>query len=289
MQRCLAGRNEQQARRGTIFAAYLKLLPFFIFMIPGLIAYALANSGKIQLAQSDQAFPTLVKTLLPVGLRGILAGGILAALMSSLASVYNACSTLFTLDIYQKIKPQTSDKELVKVGRITTAVVVVLGMAWIPLMRGISDILYQYLQSVQSYLAPPIAAVFLLGVFSKRINGKGAITTMVVGFIIGILRIVLELTKSHLSGILYTFATINFLYFCIFLFVFSVTLLIVVSLLSAKPSEVQLNGLTYATTVAADKATSRASWNTLDLVLSLIILVFIVAVFIYFSPLGIVG
>ena len=207
VQRCLAGRDEQQARRGTIFAAYLKLLPFFIFLIPGLIAYALMNSGKIQLADSNQAFPTLVKTLLPVGLRGILAGGILAALMSSLASVYNACSTLFTLDIYKKIKPKTTDKELVKVGRITTAAVVVLGMVWIPMMKGISPILYQYLQSVQSYLAPPIASVFLLGVFFKRINGTGALTTMVVGFIIGLLRIFLELIRSHLSGFLYAFAT----------------------------------------------------------------------------------
>jgi SSS family solute:Na+ symporter len=289
VQRCLAARNEQQARRGTIFAAYLKLLPFFIFLIPGLIAYALANSGKIVLAQSDQAFPTLVKVLLPVGIRGILAGGILAALMSSLAAVYNACSTLFTLDIYQKIKPQTSDKELVKVGRITTAAVVVLGMAWIPLMKGISDVLYQYLQSVQSYLAPPIAAVFLLGVFSKRINGRAAIITMVVGFIIGLLRIALELLKDHLSGFLYAFATVNFLYFCIFLFVLSVTMLIVISLLSERPSEVQLNGLTYATTVKADRDTSRASWNTRDVVLSLIVLVIIVSVFIYFSPLGIAG
>jgi SSS family solute:Na+ symporter len=221
--------------------------------------------------------------------RGILAGGILAALMSSLAAVYNACSTLFTLDIYKKIKPHTTDKELVKVGRITTAVVVVLGMVWIPMMKGISPVLYQYLQSVQSYLAPPIASVFLLGVFFKRINGTGALTTMVVGFIIGLLRIFLELIKDNLSGFLYAFATLNFLYFCIFLFVFSVCLLVVVSLLTAKPSEVQLNGLTYSTTVAADKAKSRASWNTTDLVLSLIVLVFIVAVFLYFSPLGIVA
>jgi SSS family solute:Na+ symporter len=287
VQRCLAGRNEQQARRGTLFAAYLKLLPFFIFMIPGLIAYVLANSGKIVLPQSDQAFPVLVKALLPVGLRGLLAGGILAALMSSLAAVYNACSTLFTMDIYQKIKPQSTGPQLVKVGRITTAVVVVLGLAWIPLMKGISDVLYQYLQSVQSYLAPPIAAVFLLGVFSKRINGKGAITAMVVGFIIGILRIVLELNKGNLSGILYSFATVNFLYFCIFLFLFSVGLLIIVSLLTEKPSEEQLNGLTYATTVAEDKAKSRASWNKLDVILSVIVVIIIISAFIYFSPLGV--
>ena len=289
VQRCLAGRNEQQARRGTIFAAYLKMLPFFVFLIPGLMAYALARSGKIQLAQADQAFPTLVKTLLPVGLRGLLAGGILAALMSSLASVYNACSTLFTLDIYQKIKPHTTEKELVKVGRIATATVVLLGTLWIPVMKGISDTLYQYLQSVQSYLAPPIAAVFLLGVFVPRINGKGALAAMVSGFLVGILRIVLELCRHSLSGFLYAFATINFLYFCILLFIFSIVVMIVVSLLTERPSESQLNGLTYRTTVAADKAQSRASWNKRDVVLSLAIVVFIVLIFAYFSPLGIAG
>ena len=289
VQRCLAARDERQARRGTIFASYLKLFPFFIFMIPGLIAYALASSGKIQLPQSDQAFPTLVKALLPTGLRGILAGGVLAALMSSLAAVYNACSTLFTMDIYQKIKPHMTEKELVKVGRIATAAVVVLGMVWIPLMKGISDILYQYLQSVQSYLAPPIAAVFLLGVFSRRINGKGAFTAMVVGFILGILRIVLELVKNHLSGILYTFATINFLYFCILLFLFSIAVMVIVSLLTEKPSFEQLNGLTYATTVAEDKEKSRATWSRFDVVLSLIVVAVVVTAFIYFSPLGVAG
>src|SRR5215212_6000585 len=215
VQRCLAARDEKQARRGTIFAAYLKLLPFFIFMIPGIIAYSLHQQGKLQLGDANQAFPTLVRELLPVGLRGLLAGGLLAALMSSLASVYNACSTLFTMDIYKKIKPQADNKELVRVGRITTTVVVVLGMVWIPLMSKISGVLYQYLQSVQSYLAPPIAAVFLLGVFSKRINAKGASGAMVIGFVIGVIRIILELNKESLTGFLHSFATVNFLYFCI--------------------------------------------------------------------------
>jgi SSS family solute:Na+ symporter len=166
--------------------------------------------------------------------------------------------------------------------------VVVLGLVWIPVMRGISDILYQYLQSVQSYLAPPIAAVFLLGVFSKRINATGAFTTMIVGFIIGLLRIGLELMRGSLTGILHAFATVNFLYFCIFLFVFSITLLVVVSLLTEKPSEAQLAGLTYATTVKEDRAASRRSWNKWDVILSAFVVVFIIAVFIYFSPFGIV-
>ena len=174
-------------------------------------------------------------------------------------------------------------------GRITTAIVVILGMIWIPLMSRISGVLYQYLQSVQSYLAPPIAAVFLLGVFSKRINSKGAFTAMVVGFLIGMLRIILELNRDSLSGFALTFATINFLYFCIILFLISIAILIIVSLFTEKPSEEQLNGLTFATTVSADKAASRASWNATDVWLSSIAIVLVVGIFIYFSPLGIAG
>ncbi|MFM9653621.1 sodium:solute symporter family transporter, partial [Streptomyces galilaeus] len=134
VQRCLAAKNEKEARRGTIFAAYLKLMPFFIFLIPGLIAYALEAQGKLILEDTNIAFPTMVKELMPMGLRGLLAGGLLAALMSSLASVYNACSTLYTIDIYKERHPHASEKQLVKVGRIATGVVVLLGMAWIPLM-----------------------------------------------------------------------------------------------------------------------------------------------------------
>ncbi len=287
VQRCLAGKNEQEARRGTIFAAYLKLFPFFIFLVPGLIAVAMVNQGKLVLTDNNAAFPTLVKEIMPLGLRGLLAGGLLAALMSSLASVYNACSTLFTMDIYQKIKPQASNKELVKVGRIATGVVVILGMVWIPLMGRISGTLYQYLQSVQSYLAPPIAAVFLLGVFFKRLNAQGAYTAMVVGFILGIIKLSLELFKGDLTGILYQFATINFLYFCIYLFLFSIAIMVIVSLLTPKPDAAQINGLTFATTVAEDRAASRASWNKWDVILSLIVVAIIVSVFVYFSPLGI--
>ncbi|MBU9937136.1 MAG: sodium:solute symporter [Ferruginibacter sp.] len=294
VQRCLAGRNEQQARRGTIFAAYLKLLPFFIFLIPGLIAYVLHAKGQLTLplnadGQTDYnaAFPAMVEQIMPMGLRGLLAGGLLAALMASLASVYNACSTLFTMDIYQKMKPEADEKELVRVGRIATGVVVILGMVWIPMMGRISSTLYTYLQSVQSYLAPPIAAVFLLGVFFKRLNAKGAYAAMVVGFVLGLIKLTLELFKNDLGGFLYDFATINFLYFCIYLFLFSIAVMVLVSLLTPKPSEEQIKGLTFATTVAEDKVASRASWNSLDVILSLIIVAIIVSVFIYFSPMGI--
>lgn len=291
VQRCLAARNEKEARRGTIFAAFLKLMPFFIFLIPGLIAYALHQQGKLELNDNNAAFPEMVKQIMPVGLRGVLAGGLLAALMSSLASVYNACSTLYTIDIYKKQHPEASEKQLVKVGRIATAVIVLLGMAWIPLMGRISSGLYDYLQSVQSYLAPPIAAVFLFGVFFKRLNASGAYSAMVAGFIVGLIKLTLQLLQDQLpaGGILHQFATINFLYFCIYLFLFSIVIMVVVSLLTPKPTEEQIRGLTFATTVAEDKAASRASWNKLDVILSLIVVAIIVSIFIYFSRWGIAG
>lgn len=287
VQRTLAAKNETQARRGTIWGAYLKLSPIFIFFVPGLIAYALAKSGQLELPTSDQAFPTLVKTLLPVGLRGLVAGGLLAALMSSLSSVFNSCSTLFTMDIYKKLKPDSSEKTLVFVGRVATAVVVVSGILWIPFMKYISGELYHYLQSVQSYIAPPIAAAFLLGLFWKRINANGAVTGLISGFVAAMVRLVLELRKESLGGFFYQFADLNFLYFAIFSFLGCVALMIVVSLFTAKPDYQKIQGLTYATTVAADKRKSRASWNYRDVILSLVIVVIIALILIYFSPIGI--
>jgi SSS family solute:Na+ symporter len=286
VQRVLAARSEQEARRGTIFAALLKLLPFWIFFIPGITAYALVKTGQLNLGTADQAFPTLVKTLLPTGLRGLVVGGLLAALMSSLAAVFNSCSTLFTMDIYKKIRPDAPEKKLVRVGRIATGVVVVTGLLWIPLMKFISGQLYHYLQSVQSYLAPPITAVFLLGVFWKRINARGANAALFGGFIIGMLRLIAELSKEHLSGWLYTFADVNFLYFSVYLFLISIALMVVVSMFSAAPSDEKIRGVTYATTFSEDKKASWASWTTRDVTLSLVVLVIIAMVMIYFSPLA---
>lgn len=285
VQRTLAAKNEAHGRRGTIFASYLKLLPFFIFIIPGVIAYALAKTGQLNLAAYDQAFPAMVKTLLPVGFRGLVVGGLLAALMSSLAAVFNSCSTLFTMDIYKKIKPKSSEKTLVLVGKIATGVVVICGILWIPLMKFISGELYHYLQSVQSYIAPPIAAVFILGLFWKRINSSGALAALIGGFMIGMLRLVAEINKEHLSGWFHTFADINFLYFCVYLFLVCIAMMIVISLVTKPPSDEKIQGLTYATTVAEDKKASRASWNMRDLILSLVILAIIALVLIYFSPL----
>ena len=248
-------------------------MPVFLFLIPGVIALVLKQRGEIHWDSPDQAFPVLMSNLLPSGLSGLVAAGLLAALMSSLASVFNSCSTLFTVDIYKKLRPDTPEKKLVNVGRIATLIVVVLGVLWIPIMANISGILYEYLQKVQSYIAPPIAAVFLLGVFHKRINQHGAFVTLLLGLIIGTVRITLELAKNFLDegGLLYQFATINFLTFGAYFFLFSVILLVGVSLATPAQSEEQVRGLTFGTLTEDQKTENKNSYNWVDVVASLIV------------------
>lgn len=247
VQRVLAARDLDNARGGTIFAGFLKLLPVVLFVIPGVIAHGLVQQGKLVLDRPDQALPALVTALLPAGLRGVVVAGLLAALMSSLSSVFNSCSTLMTFDIYRKIRPGASDKQLVVFGQASTGVLVVLALLWIPLMSRISGQLYQYLQSVQAYISPPIAAVFLLGLFWTRVNARGAMAALGTGFVLGALRLVLELKGGQSSGVVHSFATMNFLHFAALLFAICVAVLVLVSLTAPAPSRAQLAGLTYAT------------------------------------------
>jgi len=283
VQRTLAARNEKEARRGTIFAGFLKQLPLFLFILPGIIAIALVNSNQLVLKEYDQALPTLVMNLLPSGVRGLVAAGLLAALMSSLSAVFNSCSTLITIDFYKKLKPDVSESRLINVGRIATVIMVVLGLLWIPFMDYISGTLYKYLQSVQSYIAPPIAATFLLGVFHKRVNAKAAVSALGLGFVLGMVRLILELNKASLSGVFYWYADINFLHFAVYLFVFCVILMLVVSYITESPIYEKLNGLTFATTALEDKSALRNTWNKVDVILSLIIVAIIAAIYLYFT------
>ncbi len=211
--------------------------------------------------------------------------------MSSLAAVFNSSSTLFTIDIYKKLNPDTPEKKLVVIGRIATGVLVVLGIIWIPVMQMISSQLYHYLQSVQAYIAPPIAAVFLLGIFWKRLNAKGAIAALVGGFVVGMFRLIMEvmIDKLPLNSFLYHFANLNFLYFAVYLFLFSIVVLVGISYMSSAPDYNKISGLTYGTTVLSDKEVSRKSWSKMDLTLTLIVLVIIAIIMIYFSPIGMAG
>ena len=215
--------------RGAILGAAFKLSPVFIFLIPGMIAYSLNAKGMINLTSSDAAFSILVRELLPLGFKGLVVGGILAALMSSLASLFNSSATLFTVDFYLKFKPQAPEKELVRVGRIATVVVVILGILWIPVMKGLGKVLYAYLQDVQSLLAPGIAAVFLLGIASRKTTPMAGLVGLISGFILGMTRLALKVFAGGIShdGIIYkVFLSPNWLHYEIGLF-FLVILIII--------------------------------------------------------------
>ena len=283
VQRVLAARNLSEARRGTVFAGLLKLLPLFLFVIPGVIAYVLAEQGRLRLAAPDQALPTLVGTLLPAGVRGIVVAGLLAALMSSLSSVFNSTSTLITWDIYKKINPDATEQRLVWVGRLATGVLVVFGLLWIPLMELISGQLYQYIQSVQAYIAPPIAAVFLLGLLWPRLNARGAMASLLTGFVLGMARLVAELNKGGLEGWLFTYADINFLHFAALLFVVCSLVLVGASLTAPAPPRAQIEGLTFATTIRPVAAGEPPPAMRREAVLSVVLVVLVGALWLYFS------
>ncbi len=302
VQRALGAPNEREARRGSICAGFLKLLPVFIFIIPGMTCFALAQSnkmpairevlfddkGQIIREQCQQAFPLLVKAVLPAGVRGIVVAGLLAALMSSLAGCFNASSTLFTMDFYSKFRPKSSQHHLVWIGRIATTIMVLIGLLWIPVIRGGKG-LYDYLQTVQGYLAPPIFVVFFLGVFMKRLNGKGCLAALIVGFAMGLLRLAIDtpvklLGRSYAEGsFLWIMNNIFFQYYSLLIFVVCIIVMIAVSYATESPSYEKIKGLTYGTLTAEDREKSRASWNYRDVILSAMLLAVIVAAYLYFT------
>lgn len=284
VQRTLAAKNIKIGRRGAIFGAYLKILPIFIFLIPGIIAFALSKQGVLSYDKADEVFPVMVKTLLPTGLKGLVAGGLMAALMSSLASVFNSCSTIFTIDIYKKLKPNMPEKKLLRIGRIATAIVVVLGIIWIPIMEKIGGgTLYKYLQSVQSYIAPPITAVFVLGILWKRVNAKAAIVTLMSGLVVAVLRITAELSVESLSGVAHTFATINFAHMAIFMFIFSIIVCVSVSLATQAPNYERIKGLAFGTLSEGQQQENKDSFDTIDVILSVVLVIVVIGVLTYFT------
>lgn len=280
VQRVLSAKDISNARKGTIFGGFLKQLPLFIFVIPGMLAFALSQKGMIALDKPDHALPTLIAGILPMGVKGLVVAGLLAALMSSLSSVFNSCSTLITYDFYKRKYPETSEQKLVMVGQLSTVLLVIAGLLWIPLMKFVQGgTLFTYLQSVQAYISPPIAAVFLLGIFIKRLNAQGAMAALFGGFILGVGRLALEMNKASLSGFWYSYADINFLHFAVFLFVVCSTLLIAVSLMTSKPDYEKISAVTHDWS----KKTLLTGEVKVDLALSGLLLLIIFAVWGYFS------
>lgn len=303
VQRTLGAPSETEARRGSIFAAFLKLLPVFIFIVPGMICFALASSGKIEALQkamigadgqiirdeAQAAFPLLVANVLPAGVRGIVVAGLLAALMSSLAGVFNASATLFTMDFYGRLRPNTSQHRLVWTGRIATASMVLIGLAWIPVIRGGRG-LYDYLQGVQSYLAPPIFVVFFLGVFWKRLNGKGCIAALIVGFLMGLFRLAVDTPVKMISGFAYPQGSwlwiVNntfFQYYSILILIVCIVVMVAVSYLTKSPDYGKISGLTFGTLSDEQRRRSRHSWGAGDVIASAAVLAAILAAYLYFT------
>ena len=285
VQRVLSGRNMTHSRRGAILGAGFKLLPVFIFLIPGMIAYALNTKGMIHLPDSDSAFAVLVKELLPLGFKGLVVGGILAALMSSLASLFNSSATLFTVDFYEKFRPQATEKELVRVGRIATVVVVVLGVLWIPVMKGLGKFLYAYLQDVQSMLAPGIAAVFLLGILSKKITPKAGLWGLLVGFVLGMTRLGFNIFGKGMSGdgLLYSiFIGMNNYNYEVILFLFVIVLMMIISYFTTPKDPELIKCLHVGSVSPEQKALVRASYNNWDLFFSGLIIAVIIAFYAHY-------
>lgn len=282
VQRALAARSVDDAQKATIFAGYLKILPVFILVLPGL-------AGRLLFPDTvpDQIYAKMVNTLLPVGVKGLVVSALLAAIMSSLSGVFNSSSTLAVVDFYKHWRPNSTEKQLVNAGRIVTAILVVVGILWLPFIGIISDQLFVYLQSVQAYISPPIAAVFLLGILWKRANGHGALTALLVGFLLGAARFVGELLVK--SGAL-TFgpavrmANINFLHFAAILFAVAIMVHFVVSLVTTPPSGRSLEVFKVSPDVHVSMSHRKSAYMA-DIVLSVGLALLIISFWIIFSPL----
>ncbi len=293
VQRTLSAKDINNARKGALFAGYLKLLPVFIFFIPGVIAYALLQEGAIEFSMdnADQALPAMINGFLPTGLKGLAIAGLLAALMSSLSSAFNSSSTLLTIDFYQKYRPNANQKDLVRFGRLATVVLVVVSLGWIPFMKALmGGGIFHYLQSIQAYISPPIAAVFLFGLFYKWINARGAIVALWVGFVIGVFRLIAEFLANEGTivvgegSFLGMFLGINFLHFALFLFLFCAMILMIVSKMTpAQPVE-RLELVTFKK--RAERPVFK--WSS-DMTLTVVLVALVLLLWGVFSTWGIAG
>jgi solute:Na+ symporter, SSS family len=298
VQRVLSARDEGHAKAGTIFAGFLKVLPVFLLVMPGLIAYTLypqllgVHGGHVD--NGDAAYPALVVNLLPAGLVGLMIAALLAALMGAMSSVFNSASTMVTLDFYKKFRPQATERQLVYFGRITTGVMVVLGILWVPFINQLSSQLYIYLQSVQGYISPPIAACFVFGILWPRLNGQGAISSLLTGFVLGAVRFIFELldkSQHYQSTFLRGLVDMNFLHYAILMFVVCTVVLVGVSLMYPAPDRKKLAGLTFATvdekldtvgvrTVHLAKESSAE--RVLNIVFTLVLIATVISLWFYF-------
>jgi solute:Na+ symporter, SSS family len=298
VQRVLSAKDEGHAKAGTIFAGFLKISPVFLLVLPGMIAMALYPEMfpvvNGQVTNGDRAYPLMIVNLLPAGLVGLMIAALMAALMGAMSSVFNSASTMVTLDFYKKFRPEASEARLVLVGRVATALMVVLGILWVPFIQTLNNQLWLYLQSVQAYISPPIAVCFIFGILWPRLNGQGAIASLLVGFAMGAMRFVLEVlakTGHHEPSIVLGLVGMNFLHYAIVMFVVCALVLIAVSFLCPAPARKRLAGLTFATVdekletkvpVAAHLARETPRERAVNLLFTAVLIATVIGLWIHF-------
>jgi len=257
-----------------------------------IVVHPFAAGGQPLPEYAQASFALMVQYVMPTGLRGLVVAGLLAALMSSLAGAFNASSTLFTIDFYQKLRPQSTQHQLVWIGRVATATMVLIGLLWIPVIQGGKG-LYDYLQGVQGYLAPPIFVVFFFGVFMKRLNAKGCFSALLVGFVLGLFRLIVDTPVAlklegfengyTIGSFFWVVNNIYFQYYSLFIFLVSVAVMIIVSYMTEKPSDEQLRDLTFSTMTEEHKTESKGSWTKWDVMSSFVVLLLILGAYLYFT------
>lgn len=238
VQRVLSAKDTANAKGGCSFASMLKILPPFIIVVPGIVA-AILYDMSIPASKTDAAYPILLTNLMPHGVIGLMVASIITAMMSSLASVFAAGSSVITNDIYLKLRPDATHDHLVWVGRASTIAFAVLSFCWIPILNN-GDGLYKQIVEIQSYLTPPIGIVLILGVFWKRANAQGALTALLCGGCLGLVRLIFvtikkDSLKGHYPKAVDQFFYMNFQHFAILLWVTSMVICVIVSLCTPPP------------------------------------------------------
>ncbi|MCX7874825.1 MAG: sodium/solute symporter [Melioribacteraceae bacterium] len=275
VQRILSAKSIEHARTGTIVTAFLKILPLFLLVTPGLIAIALFPEVK-----GDEAYPLLISSdIIPAGIKGIIISGFLAAVMSSLSASFNSIAALYTIDFYLPKHQDASPRTQVLVGRMATIVIIFIVILLVPFIKLMNSHIYIFLQSTQAFISAPISAVFIFGFLLKKIDAKSALVSLIIGELVGVSRFLIEFLYSNemiTSPILLPFVKLNYLHFTILLFVLTTLLLLAFSYVFHLGKEISnSNFLLFvnASYTAIDKGLINISKTRLQLLLSLIILI----------------
>lgn len=253
IQRALAAKSLSHAKGATLFASFIKIFPFFIIVLPGMISRTLFPDDVACILPEEclracgsrsscfnSAYPRLVVGIMPVGFKGVMLAVMLAALMSDLTSIFNSASAMFTLDLWPRVRPKASTRELLIVGKLFIVILVGVSIAWVPIIEEIqSGQLFIYIQKVGAYLAPPIACVYTMAVLWRRMNEQGAFWALMTGLVVGMLRMILDFTfpppKCNQEEYRPSIISLNFMYFAMILFWLTLLTGVVVSLLTDPP------------------------------------------------------